>query len=151
MHKDYIAMIEISRRSAVTSLVLGGLSLAALGCASDTGYRPVAAAPQPPPAGPPPGTAASGNLRRAFTASDRAMYAKCINETMSKAPVGRTWTWKNSQSGNGGTVTPTSPPQRVANQMCRTFSETITLKDGQNEKLDGRACQKADGSWEIAG
>ena len=148
-------MTEISRRSAVTSLMLGGFSLAALGCA-DTGYPPSAAAPPPPPANPPaanppPGRATGGNLRRAFTASDREMYAKCINETMSKAPVGRTWTLKNAQSGNGGTVTPTSRPQRAANQLCRTFSETITLKDGQSEKLDGRACQKADGSWEIAG
>jgi len=146
-------MTEISRRTAVNALVLGGLSLAALGCESDPYNRPVAAAPQPQssPPTPPPGTASSGQLRQAFTASDKVMYAKCINDTMGKAPVGKTWTWKNSQSGNGGTVTPTSAPQRHDDRTCRTFSETIALKDGRNEKLDGRACQKADGSWEITG
>jgi len=144
-------MTEISRRTAVNALVLGGLSFAALGCMSDAGNRPAAAAPQSPPPGPPAGTAAGGELRQAFTASDKAMYAKCINDTMGKAAVGKTWKWMNPQSGNGGTVTPTSTPQRHANRTCRTFSETIALKDGRNAKLDGRACQKADGSWEITG
>ena len=46
-------------------------------------------------------------------------------------------------------ITPTSPLQRQAGQTCRTFNETVTLKDGRSEQLNGRACKKADGSWEI--
>jgi surface antigen len=43
----------------------------------------------------------------------------------------------------------TSPPQATAGQTCRSFRETIALKDGRTDTFDARACQRADGSWEI--
>ncbi|MGH7005428.1 MAG: RT0821/Lpp0805 family surface protein, partial [Alphaproteobacteria bacterium] len=61
-------------------------------------------------------------------------------------------TWANPQSGNRGTVTPTSPVYAGNDgRQCRNFSETITLKDGRTENVNGRRCKNADGSWEFVG
>jgi surface antigen len=87
-------------------------------------------------------------MRRAFTPSDWAMYRDCINKTMN-APTGREWRWHNPQSGNGGFMATTSPQVVIRGQACRNFEETITLSDGRRESLNGRACKRSDGSWEI--
>ena len=68
------------------------------------------------------------------------------------APMGQPQTWSNPQSGNRGTVTPTSQAYRGGDgRQCRNFSETITLKDGKSETVNGRRCKNADGSWEFVG
>jgi hypothetical protein len=160
-------MTEISRRSACHTLLGASLSLAAFGCAQDEARTPApppqpspGAAPSPsaapaPEAAPSPRAAPSPQanepaaLRRAFTASDRAMYRDCLNKTM-RAPTGRVWRWRNPESGNGGSMAASSPPQQAAGQTCRSFTETITLRDGRTNTFNGRACQRADGSWDIA-
>ncbi len=35
-------------------------------------------------------------------------------------------------------------------QVCRTFTETITLANGRTETINGKRCQGADGSWSFA-
>ena len=78
------------------------------------------------------------------------MNRKCINKTLAEAPAGKTWSWKNPKTGNGGTVTPTSPLPRRGAESCRTFDESVTLKDGRSEKISGRACKRPDGSWQLS-
>jgi surface antigen len=137
-------MTLISRRHAIRSLVAAttasAASLLALGAAQ---------ADAPGPGVPDKAPRASG-LKAQFTPSDREMNRKCINKTLSEAPTGKTWSWKNPQTGNGGTVTPSSPRPRAGTEACRTFDETVTLKDGRSEKISGRACKKPDGSWTVA-
>lgn len=65
-------------------------------------------------------------------------------------PVGTTWSWKKPKIGNSGTVTPTSKAERAANDMCRSFTETITLRDGRTETINGNAYNNPNGSWTIA-
>ena len=89
-------------------------------------------------------------LKAQLTPADREMNRKCIDKTLNQAPTGKTWSWRNPKTGNGGTVTPTSPRRREGTDLCRTFDETVTLKDGRSEKISGRACKKPDGSWSIA-
>lgn len=92
---------------------------------------------------------AGAELRAAFTDSDRVLYQDCLNKTM-RAPIGRVWRWRNPQSGNGGSMAPISHPQAASSgQSCRSFNETIALKDGRTETFNGQACQRADGSWSI--
>jgi surface antigen len=145
-------MTGISRRHAISSLLAAtaatATSLLALHAAqADTPGTGTPEKSSGTPSGTKPG--ASG-LKAQLTPGDREMNRKCIDKTLSEAPKGKTWSWKNPKSGNSGTVTPTSPPQRQAGQTCRTFDETVTLKDGRSEQISGRACKKADGSWEIA-
>jgi surface antigen len=145
-------MTGITRRHALSSLLAASAATAASFIALDA-----ARADAPGPGGVPektpgaPGSTKPGanGLKAQFTPGDREMNRKCINKTLSEAPNGKTWTWKNPKTGNGGTVTPTSPLQREAGQACRTFNETVTLKDGRSEQISGRACKKADGSWQI--
>ena len=107
-------------------------------------------ADMPGPDAPPKGPRGGGGLKAQLTPGDREMNRKCIDKTLNEAPTGKTWRWKNPKTGNGGTVTPTSPRRREGTALCRTFDETVTLKDGRSEKISARACRKPDGSWTIA-
>jgi len=138
-------MTAISRRHAISSLLAAtALSAAAIlaPAHADT------SGPDTP--GKTPSTPRTSGLKAQLTPADREMNRKCINKTLSEAPTGKTWNWKNPKTGNSGTVTPTSPPKREAGETCRTFDETVTLKDGRSEKVSGRACKKPDGSWSLA-
>jgi surface antigen len=140
-------MTGISRRQAITSLLaattVSAASVFALGAARADAPGPGGVPEKSPGAAP-----RSSGLKSQLTPGDREMNRKCINKTLNEAPTGKTWSWKNPQTGNGGTVTPTSP--RVRDAGCRSFNETVTLKDGRSEQISGRACKKADGSWSVA-
>ncbi len=102
-------------------------------------------------AGRPAVTYPNSQLASALDPSDAELLRYCERETM-KAPTGKAWAWRNPKTGNSGTMTATTPLTRVAGgPQCRSFSETITLKDGRSETIRGRRCQHADGSWEIVG
>ncbi len=143
---DATEMPGVSRRHALTLLFAAGTAsaaaLAAGGAHADT----------PGPDAPPQKSLPRGGsvLKSQLTASDRAMNRKCIAKTLTEAPTGKTWSWKNPKTGNGGTVTPTSPRVSQGGRVCRDFDETVTLKDGRTEKISARACRKPDGSWTIA-
>ncbi len=128
--------MSLSRRSA--------LSLLAATVAVASGFAPAVADT-------PASTPATNGLRRALTPEDLTINRNCINKTLTEAPTGKTWDWKNPKSGNHGTVTPTTNPERVAGRMCRSFRETITLKNGRSQTINGRACQNRDGSWDMIG
>lgn len=139
-------MTGITRRTAMTSLLAASALTATSLFAAARGDTPGTDAP-----GKAPGTAPrTTGLKAQLTPADREMNRKCINKTLNEAPTGKTWSWKNPKTGNGGTVTPTSPRTRDGAEVCRNFNETVTLKDGRSEQINGRACKKPDGSWSVA-
>ncbi len=98
------------------------------------------------------GAAIGSEIGRRLDERDRMMYAQTATYAAESAPVGQPQQWSNPQSGNRGTVTPTSQAYRGGDgRQCRNFSETITLKDGKSETVNGRRCKNADGSWEFVG
>ena len=98
------------------------------------------------------GAAIGSEIGRRLDERDRQMYAQTATYAAESAPMGQPQTWSNPQSGNRGTVTPTSQAYRGGDgRQCRNFSETITLKDGKSETVNGRRCKNADGSWEFVG
>ena len=134
-------MTQISRRAAFTALfatTVSAVALISMGSAQ-------ADAPGPAPKRRHTG---GGDVSRALTPEDQEIHKKCINKMMTEGPKGTTGKWHNPKTGNGGTVTPTSGKPH-ASLTCRTFTETITLKDGRTETINGRACRKADGSWQL--
>jgi len=138
-------MTGISRRDAIRSLVAvtaASASLLAVGAAHADGTGVPDKAPGSIPR--------ANGLKAQLAPSDREMNRKCINKTLNEALNGTTWSWKNPKTGNSGTVKPTSPLPRPGAETCRTFDETITLKDGRSEKISGRACKRPDGSWSVA-
>ncbi len=68
--------------------------------------------------------------------------------TASRAPIGETITWKNPDSGNYGSVTPTRDGTASTGEYCREFQQTVTI-GGKTEEAYGIACHKPDGSWEV--
>ncbi len=98
------------------------------------------------------GAIVGSEIGRRLDERDRAMYAQTATYAAESGPVGQGQTWSNPQSGNRGTITPTSQPYAGNDgRQCRNFSETITLKDGKTEQINGRRCKNADGSWEFVG
>ncbi len=98
-------------------------------------------------------TTAIGTLLGAFIGSevgaslDRsdAMYAQqSANYAFN---TGSSGTWRNPESGNYGTITPTRSYES-SGQLCREFQQTIMI-DGRSERALGTACRQADGSWRI--
>lgn len=130
---------------AVTGAALGATAGALLG--RGTGGRLAGAA-----IGAVIGGFIGSEIGRRLDERDRMMYAQATAYAAERQPVGQPATWQNPQSGNRGTVTPTSQAYRGGDgRQCRNFSETITLKDGKTETINGRRCKNADGSWEFVG
>ncbi len=80
--------------------------------------------------------------------ADLAYYNQTSQYALESAPTGTTSTWKNPDSGNYGTITPTETYQADSGKYCREYSQTITV-GGKTEKAYGTACRQPDGSWEI--
>lgn len=100
---------------------------------------------------------AAGTLLGAFVGSqvgkslDRAdqNYMEQTNQrALETNPSGQTSTWKNPDSGNAGTVTPTKTVQQANGTYCREYTQTITV-GGKTESAYGTACRQPDGSWKV--
>ena len=77
-------------------------------------------------------------------------YAADAVERASVAPVGETVSWRNPDSGNFGTVTPTRDATAGDGRPCREYRTTINV-EGKAEQGTGIACRNADGTWQIVG
>ena len=62
--------------------------------------------------------------------------------------VGTSTAWKNPDSGNSGTFTPTRTYTATKGDTCREYESTIYV-DGREETATGTACRQADGTWKI--
>lgn len=70
-----------------------------------------------------------------------------MQNALESAPTGQTQTWKNPDSGYQYSVKPTRTYQQ-SNQPCREYVTTAMI-GGKEEKVYGKACRKADGTWKI--
>jgi len=101
---------------------------------------------------------AAGTLLGAFLGSevgaslDRAdaIYA---NQTANRAfefnAADETSNWENPETGNSGSVTPTTQSYQVTNgQYCRQYEQEIFV-EGQKQIATGTACRNEYGEWVI--
>ncbi|MEK9754217.1 MAG: RT0821/Lpp0805 family surface protein [Rhodospirillaceae bacterium] len=94
------------------------------------------------------GAAIGNSIGQSLDRADRAQIYSA-QQVAHNAPMGRSVTWNNSDSGHHGTVTPTRDGyDRISGDYCREYENTIFV-DGREETGYGTACQKADGTWEI--
>lgn len=70
-----------------------------------------------------------------------------MNQALEREQSGQTSTWRNPDTGNRYSVTPKRTYYR-GNQPCRDFT-TRAVINGQVQTVYGRACRKADGSWQM--
>ena len=69
-------------------------------------------------------------------------------QALESTPTNQYSSWKNPDTGNSYTVTPTKTYQ-AASGPCREYT-TDAIIDGRRETVYGTACRQADGSWQAA-
>jgi surface antigen len=77
--------------------------------------------------------------------ADRAAYDRASQRAMES---GRAQSWKNTDSGNHGTITPKPSYTNSEGQPCRKYTQTIYI-NGEKHRGYGTACRQADGTWHI--
>ncbi len=91
-------------------------------------------------------------IGRAMDEQDRAYAQQTAQQSLQYSPSGTTSSWQNQQSGNSGQFTPTTGTYTGPNgRPCRDFSNTVVMKDGRQQTVQGTACMNPDGSWETTG
>lgn len=86
-------------------------------------------------------------IGKSLDKADRAYLGQAAEQAHS-APVGRSISWNNPDSGNRGTVTPIRDGRDGNNNYCREYETTIYV-DGRSETGTGTACKQNDGRWAI--
>jgi len=99
------------------------------------------------------GTLLGGMIGSSIGASldkaDMAAYHDASQRALESNQPGETLPWKNAQSGNSGTITPSNYYQNSAGQYCREYTQSIVV-GGKKEEAFGKACRQPDGSWKIS-
>jgi surface antigen len=94
------------------------------------------------------GAVIGSEIGRSMDQADRAQYEKAAAQAQT-APVGETVNWNNPESGNYGSITPTSEGiHRESGAYCREYQQEIVV-GGKVQHGYGQACRQPDGSWKI--
>jgi surface antigen len=88
---------------------------------------------------------AAGNR---MDAADRREASLAAHQSLESAPAGTTTGWRNPDSGNSGTITPTRTYQAQNGEYCREYRQTVII-DNETQMADGTACRQPDGKWRI--
>ena len=94
------------------------------------------------------GAALGSEVGKSLDRADRLAMRRSTQTALEKNRTGAASEWRNPDSGNAGTVTPTRTYRTEAGRYCREYRQTITV-GGRTEEGYGRACRQPDGSWRI--
>jgi surface antigen len=93
------------------------------------------------------GALVGGSVGKALDHKD-CEAARVAMQQMASAPVGTQVAWANPESGNRGTQTPTAEATVDSQgQLCRSYHETVYLKNATERQQDGITCRDANGDW----
>jgi surface antigen len=79
---------------------------------------------------------------------DKQMAARAAQQAFENNRAGQASMWRNPDSGNSGSITPTRTYQLANGQYCREYRQTIVV-GGQQQQAYGTACRQPDGTWSI--
>jgi surface antigen len=79
---------------------------------------------------------------------DKQMLAATSQRAFESNRTGQTSTWRNPDSGNSGSITPTKTYEASSGQYCREYQQTIVV-GGEKQQAYGTACRQPDGSWKV--
>jgi len=91
------------------------------------------------------GAVIGGSIGRSMDATDRIRPGA----TLESVRTGVTSSWRNPDTGNTYTVTPTKTFD-TGTGPCREYTIDATI-GGRPEQVYGTACRQADGSWKVQG
>jgi surface antigen len=94
------------------------------------------------------GALLGGAIGNRLDARDKRMAAEAAQRAFEQNQAGQASVWRNPDSGNSGSITPTRTYQLANGQYCREYQQTITI-GGQPHQAYGTACRQPDGSWRI--
>ncbi|MEW6353413.1 MAG: RT0821/Lpp0805 family surface protein [Pseudomonadota bacterium] len=84
------------------------------------------------------------SVGRSLDQTDELRATQALENNRTNQPA----TWRNPDTGNQVTVTPTRTYTAPSGETCREYNTTVTI-DGRKEKAHGTACRQPDGSWKI--
>jgi surface antigen len=87
------------------------------------------------------------SMGRSLDRADRLAMTRAQSSALA-APVGRTVTWNNPDSGHYGTVRTVREGSASDGAYCREYQQTVTV-GGQTQQAYGTACRQPDGSWKV--
>ena len=79
---------------------------------------------------------------------DQQLAARRTQYALEETRSGTASRWDNPDTGNWGTITPTTTSFDEAGTPCREFVHEVRI-GGDTEQMYGTACRQADGSWKI--
>ena len=94
------------------------------------------------------GAWAGSEIGKSLDKADKLYEERNTQNSLEFSNLSQTSTWRNPDSGNSGTFTPTRTYQTAAGVYCRDYETTIYV-DGSDETAVGRACRQPDGAWTI--
>jgi surface antigen len=94
------------------------------------------------------GGVVGSSIGRSLDNADRMAAEQASQRALETAQPGQSLPWKNTQSGNYGSITPSNYYQNAAGDYCREYTQTIVV-GGRSERGHGTACRQPDGSWQI--
>ncbi|MFK7974449.1 MAG: RT0821/Lpp0805 family surface protein [Rickettsiaceae bacterium] len=93
------------------------------------------------------GALVGGQIGKSLDEYDQQMLKKSSQQALEFAPAGNSVEWRNPDSGNHGSITPTRT-FREQGQYCREYQQQIIV-GGETKNAYGKACRQPDGSWKI--
>jgi surface antigen len=93
------------------------------------------------------GALAGGQIGKTMDEYDRQMLEKSSRQALEFSPSGNSVEWKNPDSGNHGSITPTKT-FKESGRYCREYIQEVVI-GGEKKKAYGQACRQPDGSWKI--
>lgn len=80
--------------------------------------------------------------------ADMAYYDQSSQAALERNKTGVASSWRNPDSGNSGTITPTRTYKDNSGDYCREYTQTIKV-GGQTKQGYGTACRQPDGAWKV--
>lgn len=92
------------------------------------------------------GAMIGGDIGRSLDKADQLAMQNTAQSALENAKLNTTSSWKNPDSGNYGTITPTQTFQKPSGEYCREYTQTVTIA-GKDQQMYGTACRQPDGTW----
>jgi surface antigen len=89
-----------------------------------------------------------GAIGNALDQRDKEMAYKAAQDAFENQPSGEASTWRNPDSGNSGTITPTRTYQEPSGEYCREYTQKVMI-GGEEHESYGTACRQPDGQWKV--
>ena len=93
------------------------------------------------------GALVGGQIGKTMDEYDKQMLQKSSRQALEFSPSGNSVEWKNPDSGNHGSITPTKT-FKESGRYCREYTQEVVI-GGEKQKAYGKACRQPDGNWKI--